>query len=159
MKNKVLKKLVTFVVMAAIVFTMAMPTFAARPYKDVYNNKNVGSFTYKAIKYLKKHHAFDGVVKGKKFYPDKTITVKDCLKIFINLYGKKNVPISKADRANYKKKARLRWFAKKIKAVSKKLGGGTVNWYPPLNLRLTRGIAACEIYGYLVYDFKLKPRR
>lgn len=56
-------------------------------YSDV-TKKKVGTAAYKAIKHLKAHKAFTGVIKGKKFLPKKRFTKKQYLRILKNLYGK-----------------------------------------------------------------------
>ena len=87
-------------------------------YKDV-TKKKVGSKAYSAIKYLKKHGAFSGVFKGKKFYPKKKITKKQYLKVPRNLYGK-NAPKDSIKKA--KGYVTEKYALKKLVEVAKNIG-------------------------------------
>ncbi len=153
---KVFKKLVALIVLTATVLTMAVPTFA-KGYPDV-PVISFGKGYVKDINYIKKHHGFDGVIKGKKFYPDKYFTKKQVLKIFINLYGKKNVPITKSDKKSYNKAAKAHWMLKKIQTIVKNSGGRPYYWMPG-NFKVPRYLAASYIHGFLCKRVKYKLRK
>lgn len=158
MKKNCFKKIVTIIVLTAIVFTMAVPTFAAgRPYADI-TKSTVGTYCYKAIKYIKKHHGYDGIIKGKIFSSQTDMKGKEFLKILINLYGKKYVKITAADRKKYKKTITNKWIFKKLAAVAKKLG---VSYKKDarMTLKANRMDAADYIMQFCSYSKKLRPRK
>ncbi len=124
---KMFKKFVALMFVVIIAFSISVPAFAATkkkaPYKDIVLYDTVDKLDYKHICWLKKHHAFDGVIKGKYFYPYKYMTKKQFLKMCINIFGKKYVPVTKSDKKNYKKTFSTVWAIKKLNAIEKKQGG------------------------------------
>ena len=102
-----MKKFTNFVVLmlAIVLIVGSVPVEASAlskkkaskaPYTDV-TVKKVGKDTYGAVKYLKQHGAFKGVIKGKKFYPNKVITRQEFILMLANLYGDDVVPVTAAD--------------------------------------------------------------
>ncbi len=160
MKKGIIKKIVTLLILTAIVSTtIVVPTFAAggRPYFDI-TKSGVGTYDYKAIKYIKKHHGFDGVIKGNVFYSRKYITRKEFLKILRNLYGKKYVPITATDRKKYKKTITNKWIFKKLATVADRLG---VEYEKDARIKTKahRADAAAFIMQFCSYSKKLRPKR
>lgn len=113
-------------------------------YKDV-TKKKVGSKSYKAVKYLKAHGAFSGVVKGKKFYPNKKITKKQYLRILRNLYG--NAAPKDAKASGY---VTEKYALNKLVQVAKNLGI-SITWKGRSN-RLTRVDVARYIKIFIDFD-------
>ena len=122
------KKIAVFLTMIVVSLLIAVPV-VAKPYNDLWLGGNISNSQYKNLKYLKKHHAFDGVIKkGGNFRPGKTFTGKQIHKIFVNLFGKKNVPKIKADKKRWNRPYRSKDLVKKIEAVSKKMGK-PIRWF------------------------------
>ncbi len=156
---KYFKRIVTLIILTTIVSTaIVVPTFAAGggPYYDI-TKSTVGAYDYKAIKYIKKHHGFDGVIKGNIFYSQKVISRKEFLKILVNLFGKKYVPITKTDRKKYKKPITNKWIFKKLAAVAKRLG---VEYEKDARMKTIaqRVDAADFIMQFCSYSKKLRPK-
>ncbi|MBR2708754.1 hypothetical protein IKE98_00215 [Candidatus Saccharibacteria bacterium] len=156
---RMFKKFVALLLLATAMLLVTVPVFAAtKPYTDV-TVEYWGRDVYKAVKYIKKHSGFKGVIKGTKFYPEKVMTRKEFLKILVNLYGKKRVPITATDRKKYKKPIRAQWVINKLNAVLKKSRKkGVIDWRPA-NFKVPRHLAVCYIYGYLYQDFRMKPQK
>ena len=159
MKKGILKKIVTFIVLTVTVFAVTVPTFAATkwPYNDV--GPASGAYSFKAIKYLKAHKAFKGIVKGKNYKPDKFTNRHEFLKALVNLYGKKNVPISATDKKKFKKKITPNWVFKKLNQVAKKLGGPTRQVGDLMVIPVTREWMAVYIYDFCRLDKKFRPKK
>ena len=121
--NKHLKKIAALLTITVMVFAITVPTYAASPYKDLRVGRNISKSQHKHLKYLAKHHAFDGVIKkGGTFRPGDYFTGKEIHKIFVNLVGKKNVPKINADKKRWRKPYRSKDLVKKIEAVSARMG-------------------------------------
>lgn len=119
-------------------------------YKDV-TKKKVGIKNFNAVKYLKAHGAFSGVVKGKRFYPNKRITKKQYLRILRNCYG--NAAPKDAKASGY---VTEKYALTKLVQVAKNLGI-RIRWKGRAN-RLTRVEAARYIKIFIDFDpvFKRK---
>ena len=157
--KKVFKKIATISLMAIVVLMMAAPTFAAAsPYSDI-SKRGIGEYAYKSIRYIKNHKGFKGVIKGKNYYPRKFTTRKEFLKVLVNLYGKKYVPITATDKKKYNKRINPKWIRKKLNAVAKKLGGPTREVSDLLNVPVTRDGMAVYIYEFCHLNKKFKPRK
>ncbi|MBO4812591.1 hypothetical protein J5491_00335 [Candidatus Saccharibacteria bacterium] len=163
MKN--MRKIGTLLLVAAIAMSVFMPTtvaFAAgtkapAKYTDV-TKKTVGKKTYEAINYLRKHHAFDGVFEGKEFKPHELIKRGELNKIFVNIWSKKIVKISKKDKAKKKNRVSDTYAINKMKAVGKKFGINKIKWETQ-NVWMTRGFAALLIKYFIDLSTILEPIR
>lgn len=118
-------------------------------YKDV-TKKKVGTQAYNAIKHLKAHKAFTGVIKGKKFYPKKKITKKQYLRILKNLYGK-----YAPTESNPKGYVTEKYATSRLVKVAKNMGV-TITWKGRSH-RITRADACVYIKIFADFDpaFKL----
>ncbi|MBO4813094.1 hypothetical protein J5491_03010 [Candidatus Saccharibacteria bacterium] len=155
---KMFKKFVVLMLVAALLLGVSVPVFAAakQPYKDVICNGTVNSVDYKAIIFLKKYGAYKGIVKGEFFYPDKPITGRIYFKIARRLFGKKNVPMTKADKKKLNKKVSNLWVAKKNNAIIKKLGGVS-NDLPTMTLnKVTKTYISSSFYGLIKYHKEVR---
>ena len=161
--KKMFRKIVVFVVMAAIAALMSTTVFAAgaakKPFKDV-TVQSVGKDAYVAVCEVKKHHGFDGIFEGKKLKPYVKIRRCEFLGLLINYFGFKNVPITEADIKKGNKPITASWAAAKMVAVAKKLGV-SITWDEKSKTKLTR-VGACQ-YLKVFTDFQdgtvFKPRR
>ena len=156
MKKNVFKKFVVLLFVAVMLFSVSVPASAAtkQPYKDVILNSTVGSYDYHAIAFLKKYGAFKGIVKGKYFHPEKPATRKWYLKLAVRLFGKKNVPITKADKKKYNKHISNVRVAKKGQEIIKKITGVSVNLLPSMLLyNYPRSSVSSSLYA-LIKNYK-----
>lgn len=112
-------------------------------YADVIEKK-VGDEVYEAIKDLKAHGAFRGVVKGKKFYPNRKITRREYSRVLRNLYGR-YAPVS-----NSGAKATEKWARAQLVRMSEKMGM-KIKWNGR-NRKITRAEAAKFIKIFADYD-------
>lgn len=92
------------------------------PYKDVISGKTVDKTGYAAIKYVKAHKGFNGVITGKRFYPGKTFSQAKVTKILRNLYGSK-VTLSKSKTA-----ATGKYVCTQLTKVAKNVFGVKMKW-------------------------------
>ena len=93
-----MKKLVSLLLVVVFVLTLtsAEVLAASDPYSDV-TNRSVDNSSYNAIAYVKQHHGWDGgIIKKKKFYPNKYMTRREFMLALYNLYGDK-VPATVSD--------------------------------------------------------------
>lgn len=157
---KMFKKFVALMFVVIIAFSISVPAFAATkkkaPYKDIILKYTVCNMEYRDICWLKKHHAFDGVIKGKYFYPNKYMTKKQFLKMCINIFGKKHVPVTKSDKKNYKKTFSTAWAIKKLNAIEKKQGGVRTCLPYIQSKKVSRLRAAIYLYDSAIELYKKK---
>ena len=92
------------------------------PYKDVIKGKTVDKKGYNAVKYVKTHKGYNGVITGKRFYPAKRFTQAQFTKILRNLYGNK-VALSKSKTAVTGK-----WACAELQKVAKTVFGVKIKW-------------------------------
>ena len=143
---------------------------AKNPYPDV-TVKTVGKYAYNAIKFVKAHGGYKGVVSGTKyvkqknglykkvtgkFYPKKTVTKREFVYVLANLYGNKKVSVSTDDMKNANKPATEKWARAKMVATAKKLGY-PIKWGGGKSTKLTRASAANYLYVFGNFNKKLTP--
>ena len=144
---------------------------ATNPYPDV-TVKKVGKYAWNAIKFVKAHGGYKGVIAGTKyvkqknglykkvtgkFYPKKTVTKQEFVKVLANLYGDKKVSVSVADMKNANKPATEKWARAKMVATAKKLGY-SIKWDGGKATKLSRAAAANYLYVFATYNAKLMPK-
>lgn len=154
-----LKRFGKILVIVAVIMAMLMtvPVFAgSKPYKDV-TVKKVGKEAYTAIVYLKKHHAYDGVIKGKKFYPGKKLSKEKYLDMLINLYGEENVPVNGSDLKNRKAAVTESYVCTKMVEVAHNLGIEIV-WPGDPTVKLNRASVSRYVYNFTQFDSAFLPR-
>lgn len=96
---------------------------AANPYKDVIKGKTVDKIGYRAIKYVKAHKGYNGVIKkNARFYPTKSFTKAQFSRILRNLYGNK-VALSKSKAAVTGK-----YCCARLSSVAKNVFGVRIKW-------------------------------
>lgn len=115
-------------------------TKTTNPYKDVIKGKTVDAKGYNAIKYVKAHKGFNGVINSsKRFYPGKKFTQAQFTKILRNFYGNE-VALSKS-----KTVVTGKWACTKLTKVAKDIFGVKMEWNAgATNTKLTR--AGCSNY-------------
>lgn len=115
-------------------------TKTTNPYKDVIKGKTVDAKGYNAIKYVKAHKGFNGVINSsKRFYPGKKFTQAQFTKILRNFYGNE-VALSKS-----KTVVTGKWACTKLTKVAKDIFGVKMKWNAgATNTKLTR--AGCSNY-------------
>ena len=151
--------------------TLATAGKTANPYPDV-TVKTVGKYAWNAIKFVKAHGGYKGVVSGTryvkqknglykkvvgKFYPKKIVTKREFVYVLANLYGDKKVAVSAADMKSANKPATEKWARSKMVATAKKLGY-PIKWGGGKNTKLTRASAANYLYVFATYNAKLMPK-
>ena len=145
MRRIIIATLVLLVVLGN--FTMAFA--ASRPYKDV-TRKQIDKKSIRSIRYLKKAGAFKGVIKGKKFYPNKKMTRRQYLKILKNLYPGR-VPVTKADKKKAKKKVTEYYVTHKMVKVAESYGI-TIKWDGSKKKKLSRASVANYVKSFAEFD-------
>lgn len=107
--------------------TTSKKAVSTNPYVDV-SSKTVDKKGIVAVKYVKAHKGFNGVITGKRFYPTKTFSQAQLSKILRNLYGKQ-VALSKSKTAVTGKYlcSRLSFVAKSVYGVKIKWKAGNGN--------------------------------
>lgn len=136
-------------VLGLVVFGNASLTFAAsRPYKDV-TTKTIDKASIKSIRYVKKAGGFKGVIKGKKFYPNKKMTRRQYLMVLDNLYpGKVEVTMNDLKKAN--KSVTEKYVTSKMVKVAKNFGM-TITWEGGKK-KLSRASVANYIKSFAEFD-------
>ena len=144
-----MKKLI---ILLLVVSLMPLNVFAAaKPYKDV-SKKSVGKDALVAITAIKGYGGYNGVVKGKKFYPQKKATRNWTYKVLKNLYGKDKVP----SRKNLDKKATPRWLTSLLVAIAEKIGI-PITWDDNSKKALSRALCSQYIKVFIDFDSAFKP--
>ena len=93
-----MKKILSLLLVVIVVLTMAPAQVlaASNPYKDV-TKRSVDEGSYTAIVYVKRHHGWSGgIIKKKRFFPNKYMTRQEFMLALYNLYGEK-VPATVSD--------------------------------------------------------------
>ncbi len=131
---------------------------ASSPYKDV-TVASVGKTGYDAISYLKKHHVYDGVFEGKKFKPNKAITLGEFTLMLINAYGYKTVPqTTEKELFRWNKKITESYAINKMVKVANNRGLTSIVWTGS-NRKITRVYASKLLVLLTDFSKLLKPRR
>ena len=156
------KRFVKFAILTIclVMLVGSVPVSAvARPNKSPYSDvtvKKVGRETYDAVNYLKTYGAFRGIVKGKKFYPNKVVTRKEFILMLANLYGDDVVPVTAKDFRYTKTSTNVEGH--RLIRLTKNLGN-PVSWpVSKTTPRFTRALAARMIYQFIQLDKAFLPR-
>ena len=144
-----MRKILASLVVLVLVFGSTMTAFAApRPYKDV-TTKKIDKKSIKSIRYIKKAGGYKGVIKGKKFYPNKKMTRRQYLMVLDNLYpGKVTVTMNDLKKAN--KPVTEKYVTSKMVKVAKKFGM-TITWKGGKK-KLSRASVSNYIVSFAKFD-------
>ena len=153
------KRFIKVLVIAIVVALLPLNVFAAssRPYKDV-TKKSVGKDAYTAIKYVKGHKGYVGLIKGKKFNPSKAITRREYVIMLRNFYGTNRVPVDIGDVIGANVKATPKWATAKMVGVAKKYGMD-ITWNNNSSKKMSRALASQYLYVFATFDSAFKPRK
>lgn len=151
------KSIVRILVIALMAALLPLNVFAASsdPYKDV-TKKAVGKSAYTAIKYVKAHKGYVGFVKGKKFYPRKSITRRQFIILLKNFYSEDKVPVGIGDVIYANKKATPKWATAKMVGVAKKFGMD-ITWNDNSKKAMSRALASQYLSIFAHFDKAFTP--
>ena len=157
MKKSVLRLTVIAIVLSLLLVPISVSA-ASNPYKDV-TKKSVGTANLNAISYVKAHKGYSGIIKGKKFSPNKKITKREFIAVLANLYGKKNIPVNIGDVLGANQKVTPKWACNKLSATASRLGEMKVTWSKLPKGTLSRADAARYIKVFVGIDKRLVPKK
>lgn len=98
------------------------------PYTDV-TKKTVHKNQWPTVMWCKAHGAYNGVYKGKKFYPKKVVLKCEFAKNLANLYGKGKIPAEYHADFSSKEPATFGWVYQITSDLCLNLVGDTFDWY------------------------------
>lgn len=134
--------------------TTASTKTSANPYTDV-NSKTVDKTGIAAVKYIKAHKGYKGVINGTRFYPNKIMTQAEFTKILRNLYG------SKVKLSTSKTAVTGKWACAQLQSVAKNVFGVKIKWTSgAATKKLTRVGASNYIKVFATWENGLfKPKQ
>lgn len=128
---------------------------SGKPYADV-STKVVDKGSVTAIAYVKAHKGFNGVIKGKRFYPLKTFTRAQFIKILTNFYGSSKVPVTASDVQHAKSAVTAKYATAKFVAVAKRIGI-PIKWSGGKQ-KLSRASVAKYLKNFAAFDSAFRPK-
>lgn len=153
-----MKKLVSLLLVVIVILTIAPAQVlaASNPYNDV-TKRSVDDGSYTAIAYVKQHHGWDGgLIKKRRFYPNKYMTRREFILALYNLYGDK-IPVTVSDVINANTIVTSSYVCSKCVALSKILKY-TIKWTGN-GMKMKRKDVARYLKIFATYNSAFKPRK